>query len=182
MGTDVDDDPPLVAIVIVADVPSTYPVVGLNVNEDGMVNVGAESPPASTPRPYLTERYVSTRIRSVDESTELYTRISPMWPWSRWSAPALLFRPIYKSVHAAPPFCAAASGPFVVIAMPFRKLVVVFVVPLYCIVARTHWPRTVVDGAFAAMPYQDPDAPTDVANLSWYIPKYSWKSAVPVRT
>ena len=151
-------------------------------NDEGIMNVGALSPVASTPRPYLTERYVSTHRRSLDESTELYTKISPMWPCILWSAPALLFRPMYKSVHAVPPFCAAASGPFVVIAMPFRKLVVVFVVALYCIVAKAHWPRTVVDGAFAAMPYHAPDAPTAVANLSWYIPKYSWKSAVPVRT
>jgi hypothetical protein len=38
MGADAVDAP-VVAIVIVAAVPSTYPVVGLNVNEDGMVYV-----------------------------------------------------------------------------------------------------------------------------------------------
>ena len=65
--------------------------------------------------------------------------------------------------------------------MPLRNVVVVLVLAEYCIVARTHWPRIDVDGAFAASPYHDP-LPTAVVNLSWYMPKYSRKSDAPLST
>ena len=110
-----------------------------------------------------------------------------MYPWSLKFAPALLACPMYKSFHATPLFCAVASGPLFVIAMPFRNVVVVFVLELYCIVAKTHWPRTEVEGVlipgkFDTPPYHVPEMPTAVENLSCHIPKYSWQSDAPVST
>ena len=78
MGADVVDAP-VVAIVIVAAVPSTYPVVGLNVNEDGIVYV---EPDASTKNPWPDAPKNASVVDCVDPVTGAltltYSALSPV--------------------------------------------------------------------------------------------------------